>query len=147
MFSILGDLEGLRFLDLFSGSGLVGLEAYSRGASRVVLVERDRRKAPVIRQNLELAEDSVELVIAPAERYVQRAPERFDVIYLDPPFPYRYKAELVGRVLGSGLVAENARVLIHAPRKEDLPENPPGGEQVDLRRYGGSMLTFYESIG
>ena len=63
MFSILGDLQGRNFLDLFSGSGLVAIEAASRGAEPVVLVEKDFRKAAVIRKNLEIIDEQAYIKI------------------------------------------------------------------------------------
>ena len=72
MFSILGSLEGSSFLDLFSGSGLVGIEAASRGASPVILVEMDRKKRPVIERNIGMVESEIQLVMMPVERFFKR---------------------------------------------------------------------------
>src|SRR6056297_884959 len=107
LFSILGPLDGFAFLDLFCGSGIMALEAISRGATRATLVERDRGKRPVIVENLELADDTTcrdpRLIIAPVESFVAREKGAYDLIYLDPPFAYRHKADLLGRVARAGL--------------------------------------------
>ncbi len=151
LFSILGHLDGSSFLDLFSGSGIMALEAISRGATRATLVERDRRKRPCILENLKLAETTAcpapRLVIAPAEAFVARASDPYDVIYVDPPFAYRHKADLLRRIVAQHLVEPYGCLLIHYPAEENLPERIVAGEAIlerdDERRYGRSTVRFY----
>jgi 16S rRNA (guanine(966)-N(2))-methyltransferase RsmD len=120
-FAILGPLDGLSFLDLFTGSGCIGLEAYSRGAWPVRVVEKDPGKREIILKNLGLAERRIDLSIMPAERFVKAWKEGFDLIFLDPPFDYPYKAELLGRVLESRLVRDGSRIFMHFPDEDDIP--------------------------
>ncbi len=147
MFSILGDISGLAFLDLFTGSGVVGIEAASRGAEPVVLVEKDRRKAPVIRKNISFVESEIRLVLQPAERYIAGGGPalQFDIIYLDPPFKYGQKLKLIESVAGSGLLAPDGLCLIHHPTQEEWPDQI--GQLVcnDVRGYGGSTLRFFST--
>jgi 16S rRNA (guanine(966)-N(2))-methyltransferase RsmD len=145
VFASLGDIDGASFLDLFSGSGVIALEALSRGASPVELVERDRRKRQFIEKNLEIAEEPARLYILPVERYVQRATTSFDVIFLDPPFPYRHKLDLLKRIEASALVSAGTRVLIHYPSEESLPASVGTLEETDTRRYGRSLVRFYRA--
>lgn len=145
MFSILGDISGLSFLDLFTGSGVVGIEAASRGAEPVVLVEKDRRKAPVIKQNISFVETDISLRLLPAERYLQRPERRFDIIYLDPPFKYQQKIELVEMVSKGGVLAEDGLVMIHHPTNEEWPDRIEELECIDRRSYGGSTLRFFRA--
>lgn len=145
LFGVLGPLDGLSFLDLFAGSGIMALEALSRGASSAVLVERDRGKRPVIMRNLALAAPPPRLVLGPVEVYVHRCSLRFDVIYLDPPFDYRYKADLIERISNRGLLAQGGRLLIHYPDEEELPDRIGSLESVDERAYGRSRVRFYEA--
>jgi 16S rRNA (guanine966-N2)-methyltransferase len=100
LFNWLGqDLSGLACLDLYAGSGALGFEAASRGAARVVLVERDRAAlAALEKSRAELHADEVEIVAADAERYLARALERFDVVFLDPPFRTNVLPRLLGRL-------------------------------------------------
>jgi 16S rRNA (guanine(966)-N(2))-methyltransferase RsmD len=144
VFSILGPLDGLSFLDLFSGSGVVALEAISRGALRATLVERDGHKRAIIEKNLELAPGVTTLVIAPVERFVARSRDSFDVAFLDPPFSYRFKADLLGRVARRSLLAPRGRLVIHFPATETLPDDAGDLRMTDERRYGGSAVRFYE---
>lgn len=83
------EIEGARFLDLFSGSGAMGLEALSRGASSVILVESSRTAASVIRKNIQELEAEAEVFEADAKRAVEvfaKKKQQFDLIYLDPPY-------------------------------------------------------------
>ncbi len=155
LFSILGPLDGYSFLDLFCGSGIMGLEALSRGATRVTLVERDRGKRRAILQNLAIAEESLcphpRLIVAPVERFVARAREPYDIVYVDPPFDYRHKANLLHRIVAAGLLEPDGRLLIHYPREETLPvelgdsDRATGVTMDDERRYGRSTVRFYRA--
>ncbi len=143
LFAILGDLSGQPFLDLFSGSGVVAVEAASRGADPVVLVEKDPGKKRVILQNTSFVQARVELHIQPAERFLRREERRFEVIYVDPPFAWKGKAELLSTIGERGLLGPEGVLVIHLPREEDLPETIGPLRIDDRRRYGGSLLLFY----
>ena len=153
LFSILGPLTGWSMLDLFCGSAIMTLEAISRGATQATLVERDRRKREVILQNLTLAQGSScpepRLVLAPVEVFVARARDRYDLVYLDPPFAYRHKADLLRRIVGRGLLEIEGRLLIHYPFRETLPETIAhggfGAHIDDERTYGHSVVRFYRA--
>lgn len=145
MFSILGDLQGLSFLDLFSGSGLVGLEAWSRGARPVLLIEKDRGKRRDLLKNLTDLSPAPTLRIEPVERFVARNHTAFDIVYLDPPFAYRYKADLLSRLAASSTIHGRSRILIHAPRQEQLSQENTGLTVEDRREYGGSAVTFFRA--
>ena len=142
LFSILGDLSGLTFLDLFAGSGVMAVEACSRGAVRALSVERDGRKRKVLSGNLAIAGGAAGLVISPVETFLRRNRDRFDVIYLDPPFRYRDKTALLTRIDTSVCCADGGVVMIHHPG-DPLPDRTARLERSDRRRYGGSFLDFY----
>lgn len=148
LFSIIesnyGGLQGVSFLDLFSGSGLVGLEAYSRGASPVTLVEKDRGKRTVILQNCAGLSPAPILRISPVERFIQQNRTGYAVVYLDPPFDYRHKVDLLKRLATSRtILPEGSVVIIHAPRSEVLPEHLETLSLSDQRDYGGSRITIF----
>lgn len=147
-FSILGPLDGLSFLDLFTGSGCIGLEAYSRGAWPVRVVEKDPGKRSIILRNLEMAERRIDLSVMPAERFVMGWKDAFDLIFLDPPFDYPFKGQLLGRVAESRLVRASSRIFMHFPDEDDVPSSLAlaGGGRLaleDQREYGRSVLNFY----
>jgi 16S rRNA (guanine966-N2)-methyltransferase len=114
LFNWLGQrLDGLACLDLFAGSGALGFEALSRGARRVVMVERDRASARALRDNArKLDAKGAEVVESDALAYLQRAGETFDVVFLDPPFA----SDLARRALDAlaTRVAPGGRVYVES---------------------------------
>ena len=143
MFSILRDIEGLSFLDLFSGSGCIGIEAASRGAGPVHLVEKDFSKKNIILENISFVESTIRLFTVPAERYIKTCSVRYNLIHLDPPFNYRNKTSLLELISASGLTEENGTVMMHYPAGESFPDKIGGLHCADKRKYGGSELIFY----
>ncbi|TVQ41269.1 MAG: 16S rRNA (guanine(966)-N(2))-methyltransferase RsmD [Spirochaetaceae bacterium] len=143
VFGSLGNLEGRSFLDLFAGSGSIGIEAASRGAAPVVLVERDRKKLPVTRRNAALVETAISIAGVPAETYLRRAGTTFDIVFLDPPFDYCHKTDLLRKTAGSGVTGPHTLVLIHHPSRETLPERIEQLQRCDRRVYGGSTVSWY----
>ncbi|HJW11288.1 MAG TPA: 16S rRNA (guanine(966)-N(2))-methyltransferase RsmD [Albitalea sp.] len=116
LFNWLGqDLRGLSCLDLFAGSGALGFEAASRGAARVVLVEKDRAAlAQLERNRAALAAAQVEIVADDALQFLQHSRGRFDVVFLDPPFRQNAWPALAMRL--PPRLAAGARVYLEAPR-------------------------------
>jgi 16S rRNA (guanine(966)-N(2))-methyltransferase RsmD len=143
VFSVLGDLSGISFLDLFSGSGVIGVEAASRGASPVVLVERDPRKRRTILQNISFVETEITLLTAPAERFLRSNRRAFDVVFLDPPFAYPGKGPLLDEVADGGHVSPGGLVLMHLHRAEKLETGRGTLRLVDRREYGQSLVLFF----
>ncbi len=157
MFSILGDLEGLTFLDLFAGSGVVALEALSRGASEALLVEKDGGKRRTVMENLAIAlEDEdfaaadsrppsqrVSLLIRPVEKVLRAGMPRYDVVHLDPPFPMKGKDRLLVMAEEAGQPSAGGTLMIHYPSEDTLPEDCGSLRRYDLRTYGRSHLAFY----
>jgi len=143
LFSILGPLRGRSFLDLFSGSGIIALEAASRGASPVACVERDRAKLGLLIQNVSIAPERVDCRCVPVERFVLRCERSYSVVFCDPPFPYAHKAELVRSIADRGLVEPGGLLLIHYPSEDTLPESHGALTMSDEREYGRSIVRFY----
>ena len=151
MFAVLGDLEGLSFLDLFAGSGVVALEAISRGAVRALLVEKDARKRRTILENLAIVESDpqvrgsaeMRLLIRPVERVLKPGMERFDVVHLDPPFPMPGKENLLVQADRAGQPAPGGTLMIHYPAEDRIPEETEHLRLYDRRSYGRSQLAFY----
>lgn len=130
-------LVGVRVLDLFAGSGALGLEALSRGAAHTTFVEDDQRALAALRKNIEAlgARDRSTVVRADAVKYVKSlAAGAFDIAFADPP----YERGLASHVAGLWLEAAFAHILgvEHSPR-----EPLPGAG--DSRRYGDTAITFY----
>jgi 16S rRNA (guanine(966)-N(2))-methyltransferase RsmD len=145
LFSILGDLTGLSFLDLFAGSGIMAIEAASRGAGPIVCVERDRAKLGTLIRNVAIADERIVCRCMPVERFIDRCDSRFALIFCDPPFPYAFKAALLDNIGRKGLLASGGRLLIHYPAGDVLPEVCGNLTSSDERGYGRSMVRFYDS--
>ncbi|MBG0815412.1 16S rRNA (guanine(966)-N(2))-methyltransferase RsmD [Planomonospora sp. ID82291] len=149
--SLLGPLDGVRVLDLYAGSGAIGLEALSRGAARALLVESDARAVRTIRENIaslglpgaELAADRVERVLA------RGAAEPYDLVFADPP--YAVTAEEVDAVLerlrdGGWLAADALVAVERESRGKDLVW-PAGYEEERVRRYGEASVWYGRAAG
>ncbi|MGZ5409769.1 MAG: 16S rRNA (guanine(966)-N(2))-methyltransferase RsmD [Aeromicrobium sp.] len=140
-----GSLDGLRFLDLFSGSGAIGLEAASRGASHVDLVENDRRAAHVIAANIsELKCQVAKLRTQPVERFVQDAPKApYDVIFLDPPYAFDRSAleGLLRAISAAAWLAAGGVVVIERSRRDDFSWPEPLAARRD-KKYGDTVLWY-----
>ncbi|MBE0559122.1 MAG: 16S rRNA (guanine(966)-N(2))-methyltransferase RsmD, partial [Proteobacteria bacterium] len=117
LFAILYRIEQCSFLDVFAGSGNVGLEALSRGARVAVFLERDPRLTETIRSNLLLLgfESRAEVITADAERGLRglvRRAERFDVLFADPPYDEGFVPEFMNWLKGGDLLAKNGIVVL-----------------------------------
>jgi 16S rRNA (guanine966-N2)-methyltransferase len=145
-FAVLGDrVIGSRFLDLYAGTGAVGLEALSRGAHTAVFVERHRSAAHIIEHNLaafELSSDRAEVVMAPVSAAVRRLTQRervFDIAWVDPPFDsWTEGFELVVRLFDEGLLHEGAVVCFECPKKADVAGLVPNHLKIVRDLSGGA---------
>ena len=141
----LGSLAGVRFLDLYAGSGAVGLEARSRGAGLVTLVEHDHRTASVIRDNARsLGYADVEIVATTVARALAAVPPTpYDVVFADPP--YALADESVRRLLEAlvaGWVAPGTLVVLERSSRDTEPSWPEGLVAERSRRYGETTLWY-----
>ncbi len=143
VFAALENLNGLSFLDIFTGSGIIALEAASRGAVRVEAVEQDKLKSKTLLQNVSISPVRINCRFMPAELYVKRAKDAFDIIFLDPPFPYQFKWELVSRIAASCLTVTGSKILIHRPRQDWQKNEIQYLEKTDSREYGRSVVDFF----
>ena len=146
IFSILGELSGLSFLDLFSGSGIIALEAASRGAIYIEAVEMDPLKRKNLLDNVSISPVRIHCRFMPVELYIKRAKRSFDIIFCDPPFPYKFKAELLESIIKSTLVKEGTRLLIHRPKEDILEKNLENLTINDNREYGRSVVEFFRYL-
>ena len=154
LFSVLGSVEGLCVLDLFAGTGSLGFEAISRGASRVVFVDQSRRVVRGLRQRIVafgLDEPSeVRILAIEAKKAIVRldkeGEERFDLVFLDAPYEKGDRAGTLTALFKAKILYENARVVVEGPKRHALPRLP-GIHVLDERDYGDTKLTWLESSG
>ncbi|MFB9837427.1 16S rRNA (guanine(966)-N(2))-methyltransferase RsmD [Actinoallomurus acaciae] len=149
--SLLGELDGLRAADLYAGSGAVGLEALSRGAAHVLLVESSPRAAKVIRANVEaLGLPGAELAADRVERVLRRPPaEPYDLVFADPP--YAVTDDAVTRMLedlrDNGWLAPGALVAVERATRGAPVAWPSGYTEDRARRYGEGTLWYGHAAG
>jgi 16S rRNA (guanine966-N2)-methyltransferase len=133
----LGVLEGAHLVDLYAGSGAMGIEALSRGAARAVFVESSRDAVEAIRANLTAAgvEDRAEVVVGDVRRFLRSSEASFDLAIVDPPYSFADWEELLLELSAGLLVIESDRTI-------DVPE---GWETHRVKRYGGTVVTIASS--
>ena len=142
-----GELDGARVLDLYAGSGALGLEALSRGAADALFVESDRRALDVLRGNVAalglggtVRAGQVETVVAAP------APARFDLVLADPP--YAVDAAALGKVLAAlaegGWLGESALVVVERAARDGEPDWPAGFSLTRAKKYGDTAVFWAE---
>lgn len=141
-----GRIRDAVLLDLFAGSGAIGLEALSRGARRVVFVESDVSVREILRQNLQTLPATDVLVLAgelpgDLESISGRLPKTADLIFADPPYDFAAYGELIAAV--APLLAAEGEMAIEHRAKTELPARAGDLTQISTRSYGDSRLSFY----
>lgn len=141
-----GSLHGLRFLDLYAGSGAVGLEAWSRGAGVVTLVEQDRRTAALIAENARvLGFPKANVVAAPVAGTLQRPPAApYDIAFLDPPYPLDEDAvaDDLASLLAKDWLVPGALVVVERSSRSPAPGWPDSFTDTRQKRYGETVLWY-----
>jgi 16S rRNA (guanine(966)-N(2))-methyltransferase RsmD len=150
LFDILAPrLPGCRFLDAFAGSGAVGLEALSRGAAAVVLIEQSAPAVAAIRNNTTVVGAGGDVQVFRQDAQVALPAlasegRRFDVIYLDPPYGSDLYERALDAIADAGLLASGGVVVAQHFHKRALPETIGGLIRARSVRVGDHLLTFYE---
>jgi len=150
VFDILGDIEGLAFLELFAGSGAVGIEAASRMAKEVIFVENCPSVLKVLEKNLlSISQSKFQVMPLDAIAAIKRLAgdsRRFDIIFLDPPYSKEGDslAKKTLQTLGAYDILTPAGLIIaQHPKKESLPENLGVLALLKLSTYGSTAVSFY----
>jgi 16S rRNA (guanine966-N2)-methyltransferase len=146
LFARLRDLDGVCVLDLYAGTGALGIEALSRGAERAVFVERSNASLAALRRNLLALElDACTRVVRgdvrSALRRLAGERERFDLVLADPPYDDREIATPLSLLVSGGLLAPGATVVVERSRRHPLP-SVAGLVSLGSRRYGDTELEW-----
>lgn len=149
LFMRLGSQQGRRVLDLFAGSGALGIEALSRGAESVVFVDRDAGCGAAVRANLEALglEQRARVVRSAAQaalRRFARRGDRFELILVDPPYASGEALDALETIAGSGLLDPAGTLVLETDHRHD-PGSVQGLRRVDERRYGDTLLLWFSS--
>ena len=142
-------IQDADFLDLFAGSGSMGIEAISRGARRAVFVEMNQKAIDVIKQNVKTCKFTEEAVIYKDDvfrriEWLKNNGETFDIIYLDPPFTVdEIFHPVLEAVTGAGILNEEGIIAIRTLKEKDMPEEMNNLEKYKFKVYGISAIHFY----
>lgn len=153
IFSMIGPyFDGGTALDLFAGTGGLGIEAWSRGVERVIFVDKEKISLDVIRQNVKTAgaESAAEIYKNDAERALKALAKRdlkFSLVFLDPPYRMTNMDEVMLELAEKGMLAEDALIVIEHDASHRYQENLVGFEQIKSAKYGDTAVTIYRSIG
>ncbi len=147
LFSRIGSMEGKRVLDLFAGSGAMGLEALSRGAASALLVDQSPQSAKVVVSNLRHCgfEDRAALMRAEVLAALPRLAKEnvFDLIFLDPPYGQGLVDQVVGRISELKLLRPGGVVCAEAARQDEVSDTVGDLVQVDHRTYGATAVYLF----
>ena len=138
-----------HFLDVFSGTGAVGIEALSRGAEKAVFIEKDRHVSKIIHDNLGLCglKQNAEVLTTEVDKgikYLGKSKKTFDLIFIDPPYKKGFEIPTIENILDQGLIALHGGTLIVESDRADLPPDQVRNLIAYRReRYGDTALTFY----
>jgi 16S rRNA (guanine966-N2)-methyltransferase len=151
LFARLDPLEGARVLDLFAGTGALGIEALSRGATSAVFVERSAGALAALRANLETLDlrAATRVVRGDATTVVRRlgrAGDRFDLVFLDPPYDSPDAGRALHALADSGILRDRARVVLETSSRSPSPE-VPGLARLDERTYGDTRVVRFVRSG
>ena len=133
LYSLIGDFEGKSFLDMFGGSGLMGLEALSRGFSNVTVFEKNPKAVNVIKKNYSALNLTLNLLVGDSLKLIEKIGQRFDVVYIDPPYMSGIYEEVFGLLKGK------AEIII-AEHSENI--NTGSYELIKTKNYGGKQISF-----
>jgi 16S rRNA (guanine(966)-N(2))-methyltransferase RsmD len=149
LFNALGNVEGLRVLDLFAGTGAVGIEALSRGADLAVFVDSGAAQCRIIKENTSQFADStviLQMDSVKAVRKLNSENNRFDFIFADPPYGKGLAAEILSGICGSNLLVRRGLIALTVGKQDPLPETEQECQSVFDRLYGQTRLKIYRRI-
>jgi 16S rRNA (guanine(966)-N(2))-methyltransferase RsmD len=149
LFNIINSqISGADILDLFAGSGALGIESLSRGARFAAFIDNNKESIAIIKENLAYTK-----LIEHAEVYfaefgsvlkkLQTEKKRFDIIFLDPPYGKGFEFKAMDEIMRLDILKEDGIVVLENEQKDTLPIEISGMIQTDIRRYGRTAVSFY----
>lgn len=140
--------EGARVLDLFSGTGNLGLEALSRGAEYVEFVEKNDKSLRILRENLAKlrVKEGVKVIKMDVLQYLKQKGDRFDLILIDPPFTQVMADQVLSQLASSSVLGPGTLVAIESGTKEHVEEVYGALRLYDHKEFGDKTLNLYENL-
>ena len=152
LFNIIQDkIQEANFLDLFSGSGAIGLEALSRGAKKAILCDKSKEACDIINENVQkthLEENAIIYNMDFKKVLQNKINEKFDIVFLDPPYKTNFAIEAIEIIFQNNLIKENAIIIIETDDKENITNQLKNikCEINDIRKYGRAYLIFIKRM-
>ena len=151
LFNMLGTrLIDCAFLDLFAGTGGIGIEAYSRGAAQVVFIDESAKSIKVLKTNLDKLHisDKVEVYNIDYLNAINKLAynnKKFDIIFIDPPYLKGFEQNALAKISEYKMLADEGIIVVEHDLKDKMPENTGELKLTRQKRYGNTMLSFYVS--
>ena len=149
LFSIINfDIPDAEVLDLFGGTGQLGIEALSRGAKSAVFVDAGEPACRLIRENLKRTrlEAQARVVRSDYLAYLERTKEQFDIILLDPPYAEVFLESAIKKITEIDILRQNGIIVAERPLGKELPWEFPGYDRSKDYKYGNTLLTIYRKV-
>lgn len=145
-----GNFSGFRVLDVFAGTGNLGIEALSRGAAEAVFIDENREAVLLVKKNLELAGFADRGKVLPKEalaalKSLEKTDGPFSLVFLDPPYSKGLSGQVLEFLASSALIDENSVIVVETASKEELPETISSLRQFDRRVYGDTAIVFFHA--
>lgn len=143
-----GNFSGFRVLDVFAGTGNLGIEALSRGAAEAVFIDENREAVLLVKKNLELAGFADKGKVLQKEalaalKSLERTDGPFSLVFLDPPYRKGLSGQVLEFLAASALIGENSVIVVETAAKEELPETIGTLRKFDRRVYGDTAIAFF----
>lgn len=146
LFNIIqNEIEDAKVLDLFSGTGNLGLEALSRGAKEVVFVEKSKKSIEILKKNLEKLKikDGYQIIQKDVLSYLKTSSDAFDIIFADPPFTEAMAHDVMQAASGSRVFKDSTLMTIESGRREKIEDDYSPLIRYDVREFGDKFLSFF----
>lgn len=146
IFNVLGQTcDGLNVLDLYAGTGALGLEAVSRGATKAVLVDKGDEALELCRQNTAALkfDSKVEIVRGDALTTIARRPDQFQLVFADPPYAHKVGLEILRKLDETNRLTDGGVAVIETGTDEPLPEREGRFERIDARDFGATIVSIF----
>lgn len=136
-------IEGSSFLDLFCGTGSMGIEALSRGANKVVFTDIDYKSVKLTNENLKSVKQDIVAIKSSAENYLSSCSQKFDIIFLDPPYAYDKVDILISLIVKNSLLNKDG-IIIYEHKSDRQSQEFEKVQLTSIRKYGIAVFDFYK---
>lgn len=141
------EIKNKRVLDLFAGSGALGIESASRGAKDVVLVENNRACKNIINENIDNSNlNNIKLYMKDSFDYLEKNVENFDIVFLDPPYFENLEKKAIEKILEKGILNLNGLVIVEKDKKDKTKLEFDGLEVIKEKKYGRTIIVIFRRI-